>query len=44
MSFKIIEKVFVICQSKKMSILLRKSLVFWLYDILKRYLYREQKN
>ena len=38
------DEVFAICQLKEISILLERDLVFWLYDILKRYSYGGQNN
>ena len=44
MSFRIIEEAFTIYQLKEILISSRKGLVFRLCDILKRYLYKDEKN
>lgn len=41
MGFKTTEEVFAIYKPEKKSILLGKSLVPWLCDVLKKYLHRE---
>lgn len=42
--YQIIEKVFILYQSKKKPILSERNLIFWLYNIFARYLYKRQKN
>ena len=44
MGFETIQEVLAICKAEEMSILLGRSLVPRLYDILKRHPYRRQKN
>ena len=41
---RITKEVLSIYQFEKISILLRRSLVLWLIDILKKYLHGRQKN